>query len=55
MEDIEMKDENAIKEKEEKIVKPIYQDFIITLTSIAKNVTMKDLKTLDINYRLLNK
>ena len=55
MEDIEMKDENAINEKEEKIVKPIYQDFITTLTSIAKNVTMKDLKTLDINYRLLNK
>ena len=55
MEDIEMKDENAIKEKEEKTINPIYQDFIKTLISISKNVTIKDLKALDINYRLVNK
>ena len=55
MEDIEMKDENAIKEKEEKKINPIYQDFIKTLISISKNVTIKDLKALDINYRLVNK
>ena len=55
MEDIEMKDANAIKEKEENIPSPIYKEFIQTLSSILKNVSLKDLKTLDIYYRLINK
>ena len=33
----------------------IYLDFIRTLNTIIKNVEIKDLKTLDINYRLINK
>ena len=55
MEDIEMKDANAPKEPEVKPPSPIYKEFIQTLLSIVKNVTMKDLKSLDINYRLINK
>ena len=55
MEDIEMKDANAAKEPEVKPPSPIYKEFIQTLLSIVKNVTMKDLKSLDINYRLINK
>ena len=55
MEDIEMKDENAENQKEQNKPSPIYQDFIKTLVSIVKNVTMKDLKSLDFNYRLINK
>ena len=56
MEDIEMKDANEeiAKEEEEKL-KQIYPDFIRTLISIVKNVSIKDLKSLDINYRLINK
>ena len=55
MEDIEMKDANANKENEGKVASPIYKDFIHTLSSILKNVSLKDLKTLDIYYRLINK
>ena len=55
MEDIEMKDEKAENEKAQNKPSGIYQDFIRTLITIAKNVNMKDLKTLDINYRLINK
>ena len=55
MEDIEMKDANANKENEGKVTSPIYKDFIHTLSSILKNVSLKDLKTLDIYYRLINK
>ena len=55
MEDIEMKDEKAENEKAQNKPSGIYQDFIRTLITIVKNVTMKDLKTLDINYRLINK
>ena len=51
-----MKDANEeiAKEEEEKL-KQIYPDFIRTLISIVKNVSIKDLKSLDINYRLINK
>ena len=57
MEDIEMKNEIEDKEKEKQQNKltGIYLDFIRTLNTITKNVTIKDLKTLDINYRLINK
>ena len=55
MEDIEMKDANANKENEGKVTSQIYKDFIHTLSSILKNVSLKDLKTLDIYYRLINK
>ena len=55
MEDIEMKDANANKENEGKVTSPIYKDFIHTLSSVLKNVSLKDLKTLDIYYRLINK
>ena len=55
MEDIEMKDEKSELDKAQNKSSGIYQDFIRTLITIVKNVTMKDLKTLDINYRLINK
>ena len=55
MEDIEMKEANAENQKEQIQPSAIYQDFIRTLVSIVKNVTMKDLKSLDFNYRLINK
>ena len=57
MEDIEMKNEIEDKEKEKQQNKlaGIYLDFIRTLNTITKNVAIKDLKTLDINYRLINK
>ena len=55
MEDIEMKDANALKEAQEKLPSPIYKEFIQTLLSILKNVSIKDLKSLDTNYRLINK
>ena len=57
MEDIEMKNEVEDKEKEKQQNKltGIYLDFIRTLNTITKNVAIKDLKTLDINYRLINK
>ena len=56
MEDIEMKDETKVIKKEQaQKDSGIEQDFIRTLISIAKNVTMKDLKSLDINYRFINK
>ena len=45
MEDIEMKEANANKENEGKVTSPIYKDFIHTLSSILKNVSLKDLKT----------
>ena len=57
MEDIERKNEIEDKEKEKQQNKltGIYLDFIRTLNTITKNVAIKDLKTLDINYRLINK
>ena len=55
MEDIEMKDANAIKDPKEKQPSPIYKEFIQTLLSIVKNVSMKYLKSLDTNYHLINK
>ena len=54
-EDIEMKTEiQDINNQKDKLA-GIYLDFVKTLITIAKNVKMKDLKTLDINYRLINK
>ena len=50
-----MKDANAIKDPKEKQPSPIYKEFIQTLLSIVKNVSMKDLKSLDTNYHLINK
>ena len=56
MEDIEMKNENENTENKENKEKPaIYIDFLKTLITISKNVTLNNLKTLDINYRLINK
>ena len=50
-----MKNETENKEEEQNEISGIYLDFVRTLITIAKNVTLKDLKTLDINYRLINK
>ena len=48
-EDIEMKTEiQDINNQKDKLA-GIYLDFVKTLITIAKNVKMKDLKTLDIN------
>ena len=47
--------EDKEKEKQQNKLTGIYLDFIRTLNTITKNVTIKDLKTLDINYRLINK
>ena len=55
MEDIEMTIEGQEKDKPQDKLSGIYLDFMRTLMTIAKNVTLKDLKTLDINYRLVNK
>ena len=55
MEDIEMKDANKENKENPNNLSGIYQDFIKTLITILKNVTLKDLKSLDINYRLINK
>ena len=48
---------NAIEDidKSQNKLTGIYLDFMKTLITINKNVTIKDLKTLDINYRLINK
>ena len=56
MEDIEMKDETG-ENKEKSETKPtgIYLEFIRNLITIVKSVSVKDLKTLDNNYRLINK
>ena len=43
------------KEKSQNKLTGIYLDFMRTLNTITKNVAIKDLKTLDINYRLVNK
>ena len=50
-----MKDATENKEEEQNKISVIYLDFVKTLITIAKDVTLKDLKTLDINYRLINK
>ena len=55
MEDIEMKNEMEEKEKLPNKLTGIYLDFMRTLNTITKNIKIKDLKTLDINYRLINK
>ena len=55
MEDIEMKNETEDKEKTQNKLSGIYLDFIRTLNTITQNVTIKDLKTLDTCYRLINK
>ena len=47
--------EGQEKDKPQDKLSGIYLDFMRTLMTIAKNVTLKDLKTLDINYRLVNK
>ena len=47
--------EDKEKEKQQNKLAGIYLDFIRTLNTITKNVAIKDLKTLDINYRLINK
>ena len=54
-EDIEMKAEIQDINNQKDKLSGIYLDFVKTLITIAKNVKMKDLKTLDINYRLINK
>ena len=56
MEDVIMTDENEKnaqdnKEKENEI----YTEFKKSLSLIDKSIILKDLKTLDINYRLINK
>ena len=43
------------KEKSQNKLTGIYLDFMRTLNTITKNVAIKDLKILDINYRLINK
>ena len=55
MEDIEMKDEKIENENAPTKLSGIYLDFIRNIVSIVKNVTVKDLKSLDYNYRLINK
>ena len=50
-----MKNVEEEKEKTQNKLTGIYLDFILTLNTIIKNVKIKDLKTLDINYRLINK
>ena len=50
-----MKDATEEKEKQPNKLTGIYLDFIRILDTIIKNVEIKDLKTLDINYRLINK
>ena len=50
-----MKSETENKENQPKETSGIYADFLRTLITISKNVTLKDLKTLDVNYRLINK
>ena len=50
-----MKNETENKENQAKETSGIYADFLRTLITISKNVTLKDLKTLDVNYRLINK
>ena len=50
-----MKNAEEDKEKTQNKLTGIYLDFILTLNTITKNVKIKDLKTLDINYRLINK
>ena len=47
--------EEEEKEKNKNKLSGIYLDFVRTLNTIIKNVAIKDLKTLDINYRLVNK
>jgi 26S proteasome regulatory subunit N3 len=54
MEDIEMKNAEE-EEKNQNKLSGIYLDFVRTLNTIIKNVAIKDLKTLEINYRLVNK
>ncbi len=54
-EDIEMKEEIQDLNNQKDKLTGIYLDFVKTLITIAKNVKMKDLKILDINYRLINK
>ena len=55
MEDIVMKDANDLEDKQDDNLSQLYKDFIKTLLSINKNVSIKDLKSLDFNYRLINK
>ncbi len=50
-----MKNEIEEKEKIPNKLTGIYLDFMRTLNTITKNIKIKDLKTLDINYRLINK
>ena len=50
-----MKNATDDKEKPQNTLTGIYLDFMRTLNTITKNVAIKDLKTLDINYRLINK
>ena len=50
-----MKNAEESKENPKNELAGIYLDFLKTLVTISKNVTLKDLKTLDINYRLINK
>ena len=50
-----MKNATDDKEKSQNKLTGIYLDFMRTLNTITKNVAIKDLKTLDINYRLVNK
>lgn len=54
MEDIVMTDLTNQKE-EEKIKNPIYLEFKKTLFSIQKSISLKDLKTLSMSFRLINK